>query len=240
MKYFVFSDVHNGFDELMQALTNAGFEYNNKEHILICCGDLFDRLDKAVQLFNFIYDFKIKYPNRFIYIKGNHELLLKQCVYEMKHEGCDPIHRSNGTIGTISQFIEADILDKVLKFIDNNSIYYYELDDYIFCHAGLPLKLIYEHEKPKLVINKQASDQDFQMHTWDNPFDNWEHGIYPSDKTMVVGHWGTVEANYLYHNKGSGKYDENGCFDTFIDKSIVALDTTTALSHKVNIYVIEK
>lgn len=240
MKYFVFSDVHNGFDELMQALTNAGFEYNNKEHILICCGDLFDRLDKAVQLFNFIYDFKIKYPNRFIYIKGNHELLLKQCVYEMKHGGCDPIHRSNGTIGTISQFIEAGILDKVLKFIDNNSIYYYELDDYIFCHAGLPLKLIYEDEKPKLVINKQASDQDFQMHTWDNPFDNWEHDIYPSDKTMVVGHWGTVEANYLYHNKGSGKYDKNGCFDTFIDKNIVALDTTTALSHKVNIYVIEK
>ena len=54
MKYFVFSDVHNGFDELMQALNKAGFEYDNEQHVLICCGDLFDRLDKAVQLFNFI------------------------------------------------------------------------------------------------------------------------------------------------------------------------------------------
>lgn len=41
-KYFVFSDVHSFYDELMNALDDKGFNINNQEHVIISCGDLFD------------------------------------------------------------------------------------------------------------------------------------------------------------------------------------------------------
>ena len=37
------SDVHSFYDELMTALTKAGFDINNEEHIFVSCGDLLDR-----------------------------------------------------------------------------------------------------------------------------------------------------------------------------------------------------
>ena len=50
MKYFVVSDVHSFFYEMMNAITNQGFEFDNPEHRLIVCGDLFDRGTQSVEL----------------------------------------------------------------------------------------------------------------------------------------------------------------------------------------------
>ena len=42
-KIFVVSDVHGFYNLLETALSDAGFEKNNTEHLLVCCGDYFDR-----------------------------------------------------------------------------------------------------------------------------------------------------------------------------------------------------
>ena len=42
MKFFVVSDIHGFYNELIKAVSSAGFDKNNKNHTLIICGDLFD------------------------------------------------------------------------------------------------------------------------------------------------------------------------------------------------------
>ena len=53
-KFFVTSDVHGFFDIFHKSLLDKGFEIDNPEHHLIVCGDLFDRGDQVVELFEFV------------------------------------------------------------------------------------------------------------------------------------------------------------------------------------------
>ena len=38
-KIFVVSDVHGHYTLLKEALEKAGFQNENKNHLLVCCGD---------------------------------------------------------------------------------------------------------------------------------------------------------------------------------------------------------
>ena len=42
-KYFVVSDIHGCYDELIKALNEVGFDETNPSHYLIDCGDFYDR-----------------------------------------------------------------------------------------------------------------------------------------------------------------------------------------------------
>ena len=102
-KYFVSSDIHSAYTPWMKALNEAGFDKNNPDHKIIVCGDLFDRMNETVQVYNFAKE--MDEQGRFIYITGNHEWLLKECVNEIR-QGFVPErhHFSNGTVKTICQF----------------------------------------------------------------------------------------------------------------------------------------
>jgi len=52
-KYFVASDIHS-FTPCIKELNKTGFDLNNEEHILIICGDLFDRGSESLKLYEFI------------------------------------------------------------------------------------------------------------------------------------------------------------------------------------------
>jgi predicted MPP superfamily phosphohydrolase len=96
-KYFVTSDIHSFMDELMVALDKKGFDKDNKDHILCICGDLLDRGDKTVELFEFIKG--LQEQDRLIYVRGNHEDLLFDCMAEIyRGEVPGSHHFSNGTI----------------------------------------------------------------------------------------------------------------------------------------------
>ena len=107
-KYFVISDTHSYFDETLKALTERGFEKNNINHKLILCGDLFDRGPKTKELYEFVKDL----GDRFIYIRGNHEDLLEDCVSDIvSGRSIGQHHFGNGTVRTISQFCNLDEWD---------------------------------------------------------------------------------------------------------------------------------
>ena len=78
-QYFITSDVHGFFDELMVALNSKGFDGNNSDHKLIILGDLFDRGPDNIK----VYEFVKSLGDRFIYVRGNHEDLLGECVREI-------------------------------------------------------------------------------------------------------------------------------------------------------------
>ena len=242
--YFVFSDTHSFFALFWQALLDNGFEVNNPNHILIALGDMYDRGIEAVEMYEFLKEMQSK--NRLIYIKGNHEDLLFDCVKELRETGgCASLHHwSNGTVDTIMQLKEKGLLDEVLQFIQDNTIDYYELGNYIFTHAGLPLKLTYKNNKPIMVIDKKANKEEFAKHRWDNPIKNLQEGYLLSNKVMVVGHWHCSALwHYLYPKKYSdfnsfGDLPMN--FDICKTNNLIMIDACTAYTKKVNILKIEE
>ena len=72
-KLFVVSDIHGHYSIMVEALKKAGFDRNDPTHILICCGDYFDRGRENAQVLSFFERLERK-----ILLRGNHEdMLLK-------------------------------------------------------------------------------------------------------------------------------------------------------------------
>lgn len=242
--YFICSDIHGAFTLWQQALNDAGFDINRYSHKIIICGDLMDRFDEAIKCYEFVK--RLKQLNKLIYIRGNHEDLLFDCVNELQQTGgcASPHHWSNGTVDTIKQLKEFGLLEEVLHFIKDNAIDYYELGDYVFAHAGLPLKLTYENGKPILVINKEASEEEFKKHRWDNPIENLKKGELPNNKIMVVGHWHCFALwHYLYPDK-YGDFDSDDDLDENFNicktNNLIMIDACTVYSCKVNVLKINE
>ena len=117
-KYFIVSDTHSYCTVLKNELNKKGFEINNKEHIFVLCGDLFDRGSESIELYNFI----ISIPKeRRILIRGNHEYLFLDLLYK---DFPDYYDHTNGTVKTFNDLTNNDkALDYLEKawFLDQSS-----------------------------------------------------------------------------------------------------------------------
>ena len=51
MKYYVISDIHSNYDEMITALDDKEFEYDNPNHKIILVGDAFDRGNDPVNMY---------------------------------------------------------------------------------------------------------------------------------------------------------------------------------------------
>lgn len=225
--YFVTSDIHSFMDPFFTELINSGFDNYNPDHILIICGDAFDRGKDAVRLYKYMKELHSK--DRLIYIRGNHEDLLFDCVKQLKeNDGCaQSYHYSNGTVDTVVQFMQEDLLDDVLEFIDKVSINYFEIDKYVFVHGWIPIDVD---------DWRKASNKEWFEARWLNGMDAWDKKRKLDDRIVVCGHFHTGWGHYVLHHQGLSQYDE---FDIFEDCGIIALDACTAYSNKVNILKID-
>ncbi len=251
-KYFIVSDVHSFFDELMVALNDAGFEMSNPAHHLIVCGDLFDRGDKTVELFEFIKELQTQ--GRLSYIKGNHEDLLFDCIEEIRR-GYTPgyHHRSNGTIKTICQFCDqnewiiydptwrdkiCETMQPVLDFINAHCVDYAEIGDYIFVHGYIPC---WSH----LDDFREADESDWHEARWLNGMDMWRNSKNRVEgKTIVVGHWHCSWGWSHIRQEckewpQKNRMDWQKSFEPFIDDGIIAIDACTAYSGIINCITLE-
>lgn len=113
MKYFIVSDIHSCFSELKKSLDKVKFDRNNPEHMLIVCGDIFDRGKETIETFNFLSSLN---KRNCILIKGNHEELYLNLLEKDFPENHD---FSNGTVGTFCQIanVNPDLMDvrKIIK-----------------------------------------------------------------------------------------------------------------------------
>ena len=246
MKYFVVSDVHSYFKYLMEALIGNGFEIDNKNHKLVVCGDLFDRGDETVKLFEFVKE--MQNQGRLIYVRGNHEDLLRDCVKEI-YTGRVPgrHHFSNGTVKTICMFCGqsewivydptwrdriCDTMQPILDFIDKNCVDYAEIGNYIFVHGWIPSFL-------HLDDFRDGYPSDWNEARWLNGMDMWRNPANRVDgKTIVCGHWHANWGHARIHHSCS-EWDDDAIFEPFVDEGIIAIDACTAYSRQVNVLVIE-
>ena len=242
-KYFVFADAHSFYDELSTALDEEGFDVNNKDHIIISLGDLCDRGPKSREILSFVNSLP---EERKVCIIGNHELLMEDMIKRGIYYNADI---SNGTMKTAVDISEN--YDDTIADLKNNKLWneykkswhwYYEIEDYIFVHGWIPCihrndRFFTEYYKP-IEDWRNASKKQFEDATWENGMSAWAHGIREEGKTIFCGHWNTSWGNCYLHGNGSER-GEDANHNPFIDEGIVALDASTVISHKINIYVFE-
>lgn len=243
-KFFVMSDIHGFYDEMITALDEAGFDKNNEDHWIITCGDHFDRGEQPLQVLEFLQSLPRK-----ILVKGNHETLL----LELLQRGFPYVYDwQNGTSLTVmnmapdtGSFGEACtvVYAKVKDFIDG-MVNYFETDKYIFVHSWIPLKCnddlpMHYMRNRKYEFNpnwREAHHSDWENARWGNPYTFIEKGWLP-EKTIVFGHWhcstGWAKA------EGRSEFGKDAKFDPFYGDGFISIDACTAHSGKCNVIVIE-
>ena len=241
-KLFVVSDIHSAYTPWMRALSEARFDENNPDHKIVVCGDLFDRMDESLQVYNFVKDMLER--DKLIYILGNHESLMVDCIkrgYPSRHDW------SNGTAKSIidlapnaENFYDAcAVVYEKMKPLLNMAVNYLETKNYIFVHSFIPLKCnddlpVYYTKNRQFEFNpdwRHAHYSEWEQARWGNPFELAEQGFLP-EKTLVFGHWHT-------YGQRPADYEGEDLFDPIYGDGYIGIDATTALSGKVNVLVIE-
>ncbi len=246
-KFFVVSDVHGFYDEMLDALDNAGFDPNNEDYWLISCGDNFDRgpCPEDVMVY-------LKMLPRKILIKGNHEQLLVECC-ERGYPGSHDI--SNGTFGTINELGDAGsgyafdeccirTLARTHTFLDS-MVNYFETKNYVFCHGFIPVTCndnLPPYYRRNRSYSKMGNWRDANQYQWDDAawlcsFDMIDQGL-GIDKCIVAGHW---HASYGRHMvEGTSEFGPDADFSPFnYNDKLIMIDGCTAHTGKVNVLVLE-
>jgi serine/threonine protein phosphatase 1 len=202
---YVIPDTHGKLHELSIILDRILPLRNDKNAIdkLIMLGDYVDRGQDTPGVIDLLIKLKEKYKDQIILLKGNHEELMLQSCGGGK--GWDPMLPSaysmwinNGGDSTIYQYSKrknVEIKDvktiaswRAVSFIDKDhlnflekTLSYYELDNYIFVHAGCD---------PNIPLKNQDDD----VLLWDRSLYGTVKKIIetgqdlPWDKTIICGH----------------------------------------------------
>jgi len=233
-KLFVVSDIHGHYTLLKESLDKVGFDNENEKHILICCGDYFDRGNENFEVLKFFERLKHK-----VLLRGNHEDLLLKLLQTGK---VLPHNYINGTLITLENFFgkysidpaddticfsgKSRMIDRVCAFIEE-TVNYFETDKYVFVHGWLPEKA----ETP--VARQKVSNEDWEKARWTKWTDKYNGEKVLSDKTLICGHMPTFYAN---------KFDDTrqkDCSDIFFGNGLVAIDAGTYDSKQINVLVLE-
>lgn len=222
MNYFVCSDLHGYYDELVKSLEKSGFDQNNDSHKLVVVGDCFDRGKKSKEVYTYLKGLWDK--DKAIVVKGNHDMFLYELM-ELNEKRVNFNIEKNGFQHTLNSFCGEDVAGWKIEdirdlFISENPEiiiwldsleFYLEIENYIFVHAGLNLEV------------DDWKDCDWKKAVWTKtkPFrrENLEkHGI---DKIVVHGHVSTrnlrdddgIDSNdfSIYQSPDGQKIGIDGC-----------------------------
>lgn len=237
-KLFVVSDIHGYYTLLKEALDKAGFDPENEDHLLICCGDYFDRGSENYNVLKYIERIKNK-----VLLRGNHEDML----LEIFDRGYMQLHNQiNGTVETIIEFFgkysidewgridvsgKSRMLDRVTDFISEMQDYF-ETKNYVFVHGWLPTK---ENCEGVQIDSKwrNASDDRWEEARWTKWTEMYERCDRLSDKTIVCGHVPSFFATRFDSSR------EPKDAEIFYGDGVIVVDAGTYTSGRINVLVIE-
>ena len=237
-RLFVVSDIHGHYTILKNALAEAGFDETNDDHILISCGDLFDRGTENRKVYDYIKGIEHK-----VLICGNHDERLKEILTEKRLNVCDIHSRMHTTIeelfgiGTMDEYGELNIADgdplarELCDFVDGMSDYY-ETEHYVFVHGWIPTL---PRTKPLQPIENWREADAGLWHS--ARYIEWQelHGVNDMlpEKTIVCGHRPTRLACSFDPSRSMGDSS------IYYGEKMIAIDAGTASSGRMNVLVIE-
>lgn len=246
MEYFIVSDIHGFYYELLDALKRSGFDKLNPNHVFVSCGDIFDRGLFPMETLNYVMSIP---ENRRILIRGNHEDLFCEILNGKREFGLNDIR--NGTIKTIDNIAKASensytkydfnkaiqivVSNKLIRKYLDSTLDFAEIDNLIFTHGWIPI----DEEYNILDDWRNASEEEWKKARWYNGMDIAHHGHIVKDKTIICGHyhcswgWSHIKQdrqefpnkNKKYWFKSFYPYQENG---------IIAIDSCVAYSGFIN------
>ncbi len=144
MKFFVFSDIHSCINELKSALNQVGYNKNDDTHKLLFLGDAFDKGHQHFETYLFLKN-NIE-NNKLIWVIGNHDnyllsSLAKGKVNKFTEDTIRDIAKGlddKAINYSDSECIKVLMDNEVDKFIINNTLNYYETNNYVFTHGVIP------------------------------------------------------------------------------------------------------
>ncbi len=237
MKIYAVSDIHGHCTELKEALQKAGFDKNDKSHMLVCLGDYFDRGTENFEVMKFLERIDNK-----VMLLGNHEDMLNEILVKGKLKQHNFINGTDLTIAdffgknSIDAFGEIDFsgryrdLDRLEDFLSDMKSFY-ETKHYIFTHGWLPIDFSGGlHIKENF---REASGEAWKKARWIK----WTemYGICPliSGKNLVCGH---VPVQYAYRISHTRNHENS---DIFFGEGMTAIDGGVFMNGKINVLVIE-
>lgn len=261
MKYYVVSDIHGYYRHLINALEEAGFFNDEGEYKLVVCGDLLDRGPEANKTVEFIT--QLMNEDKLIYILGNHEDLLVQCLHDIVIGGIYSIangmsyHYFNKTWDTIlqlSQMSEAEAYNNPNELVNRvmdspfykkllpNCVNYYETSNYIFTHGWIPC--LVDIFNPVVKYQRNPDWRNAEIEAWRSArwFNGMEiackYNITEPEKTIVCGHWRTSYGHAQF-NHSCTESGNDAIHAPFSAKGILAIDSSVAITSTINCVVIE-
>lgn len=260
-KYFICSDIHSDYQALMDALELNKFDEANENHILVVAGDVFDRGDESVRVYEYLK--KLTDIGRAIVLKGNHHQMFidfleckdfNKIFFNFKYNGIrttidDFVHQTNAlTMFIITRHTDEeqrtmtneDFNEEWVEFIKQSSKEvneeYPELLDWL---KSMP---DYLELKNSIITHGMIDGRD---NDWRNPKIGWNNC-----------HWAKPEdAAFLYNNTGKHIYlghidsdtiretlhlpTDNYSLFTRDSGDVTYLDGCTILTHRLNMVVIE-
>lgn len=238
-KIFAVSDIHGFYTELINALNQAGFDPEKEEHLLVCCGDYFDRGTENMQVLKYVERLKHK-----VLLRGNHEDMLLDIFETGRFK---PNNYLNGTVQTINEFFGKYALDQETNTVDFSGKTrtldricdlfaemqnYFETEHYVFTHGWLPTSVT----DSGFAINhewRNASYEGWKKARWTKWNDMYETCDRPRGKRIVCGH---VPSFYAARFDKSRQPDDSSIF---YGDGVTVIDAGTFSSGRVNVLVIE-
>jgi serine/threonine protein phosphatase 1 len=229
-KIFVVSDIHGHYSILAEALEKAGFDKDHEDHLLVCCGDYFDRGNENMEVLKFFERLKHK-----VLLRGNHEDMLLKLL---KTGRLLPHHYINGTMSTLNNIFgkysvnpvddsidfsgKTRITDRLCEFIEE-TVDYYETERYVFVHGWLPENAVTAQDC------RQRPRRSWEQARWVKWTEKYSGHPPLEDKTLICGHMPTFFAPNRAQNDA----------DIFYGNGLIAIDAGTTDSKQINVLVLE-
>ncbi len=232
MKYFVMSDIHGHYSIMIDKLKENGFDETNQNHKLIICGDMFDRGLESLEVYRYLK--RLHDDNKAIIVLGNHDNFVidflteqERVEFNCERNGFDETIKAfsksakyDFTVGQIKKYKEEVLADypELLEWLMSLPLYY-ELEGYIFVHAGF---------NTDIDDWKQSTKREF---IWTKKFHLDIFDTSKINKKIVCGHYRTSEMDFLHRVGKYGHYRKGN--KIFIDANVEE-------SKKLNILIIEE
>jgi len=211
MNIYAIGDIHGELYKLKALIQRL---FPQKDDKLVFVGDYIDRGGYSFEVIDYLVELSKKHDC--VFIEGNHENMFMDYMSGINEDlfiwngGQKTItsYEQHGyDINKFSYYIEREMPRAHIDFFQN-TVKYYETDDYIFVHAGIAPNTPLENTPDEILI-------------WDRAF---QHMSHYKGKVVVFGH--TPDKTIL-NEKYRICIDTGACFESMGDLTAVKLPERT-------------
>lgn len=218
-RIFITSDVHGGFDELIEGIEKIKFKEDDELYIL---GDILDKGPDSFKVLDYVMN-----TDNINLIKGNHEYML-QLAIEKDERIRDYINiEGKKKIEEIKKRGN-EYFKKVYSYIKNLPYYIILNDDILLLHGGINIDINDSKEKILKKLKNKESEEEILINRslWIDTFDNElkKEDFGSKEFNIIIGH--TPMQNIFK------KINEIGIRENRFGKKVICLDTGVFSSYK--------